>query len=175
MQNRCRPPISLIDGKILANIDHPGEIVEVTSLPTSSLSGPGIVTFEFDTLIALHAALDRVYKLDVSLRDAPLTRFHARTADLPQTTEAERLVVQRIGQNIFREALMDYWGARCPITSITDPALLRASNIIPWAECDDAQRLDVHNGLLLSGLWDAAFDAGSSALPITEPRSPAPN
>jgi hypothetical protein len=70
---------------------------------------------------------------------------------------------------------MDYWGGRCPITSITDPALLRASNIIPWAECDDAQRLDAHNGLLLSGLWDAAFGAGSSALPTTEPRSPAPN
>jgi len=26
--------------------------------------------------------------------------------------------------------------------------------------CDDAQRLDVHNGLLLSALWDAAFDGG---------------
>lgn len=24
----------------------------------------------------------------------------------------------------------------------------------------DAQRLDVHNGLLLSALWDAAFDGG---------------
>ena len=24
----------------------------------------------------------------------------------------------------------------------------------------DALRLDVHNGLLLSALWDAAFDAG---------------
>ena len=55
---------------------------------------------------------------------------------------------------------MDYWGARCPITGIPDPALLRASHIVPWAECDDAQRLDVHNGLLLSALWDAAFDAG---------------
>jgi putative restriction endonuclease len=31
---------------------------------------------------------------------------------------------------------------------------------VPRAECDDAQRLDVHNGLLLSALWDAAFDAG---------------
>jgi hypothetical protein len=32
---------------------------------------------------------------------------------------------------------------------------------VPWAECaDDAQRLDVYNGLLLSALWDAAFDAG---------------
>jgi putative restriction endonuclease len=55
---------------------------------------------------------------------------------------------------------MDYWGALCPITGITDPALLRASHIVPWAECDDEQRLDVHNGLLLSALWDAAFDAG---------------
>ena len=30
----------------------------------------------------------------------------------------------------------------------------------PWADCNDEQRLDVHNGLLLSGLWEAAFDAG---------------
>jgi hypothetical protein len=44
---------------------------------------------------------------------------------------------------------------------ITDPAVLRASHIVPWAECDtDAHRLDVHSGLLLSALWDAAFDAG---------------
>jgi hypothetical protein len=75
-------------------------------------------------------------------------------------TEVERLVVQRNGQDIFRAALMDYWGARCPITGITDPALLRASHIVRWAECEDAQRLDVHNGLLLSALWDAAFDTG---------------
>jgi hypothetical protein len=32
--------------------------------------------------------------------------------------------------------------------------------MVPWSECDDAQRLDVHNGLLLSALWDAAFDTG---------------
>lgn len=76
-------------------------------------------------------------------------------------TEAERLVVQRIGQDIFRARLMIYWQGRCPLTGISDPALLRASHIIPWAECEsDAQRLDVHNGLLLSALWDAAFDAG---------------
>jgi hypothetical protein len=55
---------------------------------------------------------------------------------------------------------MDYWEARCPLTGISDPALLRASHIVPWAECGDAQRLDVHNGLLLSALWDAAFDTG---------------
>ena len=129
-------------------------------MPPSPLVGPGLATFELGSLTVLHAALDRVYKLGVSLPDAPLARFRAQTARLLQTTEAERLVVQRIGQDIFRAALIDYWGGRCPITGITDPALLRASHIVPWADCDDAQRLDVHNGLILSALWDAVFDAG---------------
>ena len=61
--------------------------------------------------------------------------------------------------------LFEQWGpcgrnSRCPLTGITDPALLRASHIVPWSDCDDEQRLDVHNGLLLSALWDAAFDQG---------------
>ena len=46
------------------------------------------------------------------------------------------------------------------IAGITDPALLRASHIVAWSDCNDEQRLDVHNGLLLSALWDAAFDCG---------------
>lgn len=70
------------------------------------------------------------------------------------------MVIQRIGQDIFRDALMNYWGGLCPLTGITEPGLLRASHIQPWANCTDAERLDVHNGLLLSALWDAAFDRG---------------
>jgi hypothetical protein len=147
-------------GSWLLSIDHPGVAAELATMPPSPLPGPGLATFGFDTLTALHGTLDRVYKLGVSLPEAPLARFRAQTAGLPQTTEVERLVVQRIGQDIFRAALMDYWGAHCPITGIKDPALLRASHIVPWAECDDAQRLDVHNGLLLSALWDAVFDTG---------------
>jgi hypothetical protein len=147
-------------GPWLLSVDHPSIAAEVTALPLSPVPGPGITAFAFDTLTALHIALDRVYKLGVSLPDTPLARFRARTAGLPHTTEAERLVIQRIGQDIFRSALMDYWGGRCALTGITDPALLRASHIVPWAECDDALRLDVHNGLLLSALWDATFDSG---------------
>jgi HNH endonuclease len=142
------------------SIDHSGVADEIGALPALRTAGPGLVTFVLDTTEQLHAALDRVYKLAVSLPDAPLTRFRAKTASLPQSTEAERLVVQRIGQNIFRDALMDYWGGCCPLTGITEPALLRASHIVPWVEWGDEQRLDVHNGLLLSALWDAAFDKG---------------
>jgi hypothetical protein len=63
---------------------------------------------KFATLAQLHAALDRVYKLAVSLPDAPLARFQVKIAGLPRTREAGRLVVQRIGQDVFRNALMDY-------------------------------------------------------------------
>jgi hypothetical protein len=162
-------------GPWLLSIEHSGVAAEIGALPNSPIAGPGIVTFVVDTTAQLHAALDRVYKLAVSLPDAPLARFRARTARLPQITETERLVVQRIGQDIFRDALMDYWGSRCPVTGITEPALLRASHIVPWAECGDEQRLDVHNGLLLSALWDAAFDKGlvsftDDGRPLISPR-----
>ena len=77
------------------------------------------------------------------------------------TAGAERLTIQRIGQDIFRDRLMTHWNARCPLTGITDAALLRASHIKPWKDCTTtAERLDVDNGLLLSALWDAAFDKG---------------
>lgn len=139
-------------------LDHTGVIQEL-SLPQATVVGPSRARFAFDTLGALYAVLHRVYELGVSLPDAPLREFETRVANLPRTTEAERLVVQRIGQDIFRARLMDYWQGRCPLTGITDAALLRASHIVPWAECEtDAERLDVHNGLLLSALWDAAFD-----------------
>jgi hypothetical protein len=132
-------------GPWLLSIDHAGIAAELDPLPKMSEPGPGIATFVLETPTDLHAALDRVYKLAVSLPEAPLARFRARTASLPKATEAERLVVQRIGQDIFRDALMTYWGGCCPLTGIADPALLRASHIVPWAECGDEQRLDVHN------------------------------
>ena len=145
-------------GPWLLAIDHAGVVAEMNLLPTD-LAGPGLTRYSISNLTELYTVLPRVYQLATSLPDAPLKAFHHQTAQLPKSTEIERLVVQRIGQDIFRASLMDYWQGCCPLTGITDPALLRASHIIPWSECsDDTQRLDVHNGLLLSALWDAAFD-----------------
>ncbi len=141
-------------------LDHPGVVAELGVSPTQ-FAGPGLARFTFQSLGDLYQVLSRVYALARSLPDAPLQSFLAKTKDLPRTTEGERLVLQRIGQNLFRDGLMAYWGGRCPLTGISDPELLRASHIKPWALCEtDAERLDVHNGLLLSALWDAAFDRG---------------
>lgn len=149
------------DGPWLLSLNRPEVGAELSPMSLAAGFGPGAVTYVFPALSSLYEALDRAYRLGVSLPDAPLRSFSAETAHLPRTTEAERLVVQRIGQSLFRDALIAYWGGRCPLTGISDAALLRASHIVPWAECTtDAHRLDVHNGLLLSALWDAAFDSG---------------
>ena len=147
-------------GPWLLSVSHPGVAAELAQ-GGAPVEGPGVASWEFSTLAGLYSAVSRAYQLGVSLPDAPLQTFRDRAAGLPRTTEAERLVVQRIGQDIFRKSLLEYWKHRCPLTGVVDPALLRASHIVSWAECDDdAHRLDVYNGLLLSALWDAAFDAG---------------
>ncbi len=148
-------------GGWLLSIAHAGVAAELGLSPAAAVAGPGFTTYAFAHLHELYDALDRIYKLGVSLPDVPLKVFEKATANLPRATEAERLTVERVGQSVFRQALMEYWNGRCPLTGITEPALLRASHIVPWAECEtDALRLDVHNGLLLSALWDAAFDSG---------------
>lgn len=141
-------------------LDHPGVVAELGCVP-ADLPGPGLARFAFARLTPLYELLPRVYELSLALPDAPLESFKAETEGLPRSTEAERLVIQRRGQEIFRASLLRYWQGRCPLTGIAEEALLRASHIVPWKDCaDDAERLDVHNGLLLSALWDAAFDRG---------------
>jgi hypothetical protein len=148
-------------GSWLLSISHAGVAAELELARAEQITGPGFATYSFASLHQLYAALERVYKLGVSLPEAPLEAFKKATSNLPRSTEAERLTIERVGQPIFRQALLEYWDGRCPLTGVTDSALLRASHIVPWAECEsDALRLDVHNGLLLSALWDAAFDAG---------------
>jgi len=125
-------------------------------LPTGAFGGLSVTDIP-----ALHRVLRRAFQLSKTLPDELLHTFEKQTAGLPQTTEAERLVVQRIGQDVFREGLLDFWEGRCAITDFAVSQLLRASHIKPWADCaSDAERLDVFNGILLAPHLDAAFDSG---------------
>ena len=148
------------DGPWYLSIENKAIVAEL-NIARLENSYEGHACFRFRSLKALRAGIDRAYKLGVSLPNAPMDAFLKAIEGKPQNTEIERLVVQRIGQAQFRKALLDYWDGTCCITGIKDTNLLRASHIKPWARCDsDAERLDVHNGLLLSALWDAAFDNG---------------
>jgi putative restriction endonuclease len=110
---------------------------------------------------ALHRVVRRAFQLSKALPDELLHVFDQKIASLPRTTEAERLVVQRLGQEVFRSGLIEYWEGRCVVTGLAVVSLLRASHIKPWAACaSDSERLDVFNGLLLAPNLDAMFDCG---------------
>ena len=139
--------------------DEAFELVAPTSmmLPANA-TGNVLPVHGFD---ALYDALLKAAATARTMPDRVAEKFGQMTANLPRSTEAERLVVQRVGQDLFRGALLDYWQGRCCVTGLDVPGLLRASHIKPWAACDrDEERLDVFNGLLLSPTLDALFDGG---------------
>jgi hypothetical protein len=119
----------------------------------------------------LAAFLTRAASLAASLPNNAEAAYLRRVEELDReeetkpssvlATEVKRLTRQRVGQDVFREALMGYWGGACAVTGIALPEVLRASHAKPWADCEsDAERLDVFNGFLLCANLDALFDRG---------------
>jgi len=78
-------------------------------------------------------------------------------------TETITSVRVRRGQQFFRQTVLNSYGVRCCISGINVPRLLVASHIKPWRDFPH-ERLNPRNGLCLSRLHDAAFDAGLIAL-----------
>jgi hypothetical protein len=122
--------------------------------------------FHVPDLADLAALLRRAASLSQALPNQAVQDYHTAVAqalaDLPdesRSTEIERLTRQRVGQDRYRNALLAYWGGACAVTGVTVTEALRASHAKPWAECaDDAERLDVFNGFLLTANLDALFD-----------------
>lgn len=73
-------------------------------------------------------------------------------------TVKQRLVNARVGQGQFREDLLERWNNKCAVTGCNIPEVLRASHIKAWEYSNDIERLDVHNGILLTASLDALFD-----------------
>ena len=114
---------------------------------------------------ALGRLLRRAAELAMSLPNHAARLFAEEIEKLDASglegTEAIRLVKQRLGQNLYRQALLEYWGGACALTGLAIPSLLRASHAKPWADCEsDDERLNVFNGFLLSAHFDALFDTG---------------
>lgn len=70
-----------------------------------------------------------------------------------------RSVNVRVGQNFFRNIVLNNFDSKCAISGINIPQMLRASHIIPWAK-DEQHRVNPENGLCLSALYDLAYDQG---------------
>jgi putative restriction endonuclease len=139
-------------------------------LPELSRGFPQAVRDRGDFVVGNEAALAALLRRAASLSRALPTQaatsyqkaLDEELSALPPGlagTEIERMVRQRVGQQKFREAMLEYWGGACAVTGVAVPEVLRASHAKPWAECEsDAERLDVFNGFLLTANLDALFD-----------------
>lgn len=136
----------------------------IRSFPATPQQDERFILVNIDDLAAL---LRRAAKLAHSLPSQVSINFEEKvseeltkfSAEGIRKTEIERMVRQRVGQNAYRNAMLDYWGGACAVTGIDVPEVLRASHAKPWADClNDAERLDVYNGFLLNANLDAVFD-----------------
>lgn len=76
----------------------------------------------------------------------------------PNETERKGLVTSRVGQGAYRKRIIHRWEYKCAVTGFEKLDVLIASHILPWAYSTNEQRLDIHNGILLSPAYDALFD-----------------
>ena len=91
-----------------------------------------------------------------SVQEDPIEVYGA--ANTPTITERSGLVTSRVGQGAYRKRIIHRWEYKCAVTNFNKLDILIASHIVPWAQSNDTERLDVHNGILLSPTYDALFD-----------------
>ena len=72
-------------------------------------------------------------------------------------TERIQLVRSRRGQGLFRQRVLAVEPC-CRLTGVSEQSFLIASHIKPWCDCTNSERLDGHNGLMLSPHIDHLFD-----------------
>ncbi len=96
--------------------------------------------------------------LTYDLKDLPKVEEPLVKYTIPDITERKGLITTRVGQGVYRKSIVNRWEGQCAVTGFNDLRILIASHIHPWKESDNQQRLDIHNGILLSPTYDALFD-----------------
>ena len=97
---------------------------------------------------------DRTLKDDYN----PNTEKDPNTQVIPGG-ERETIVSQRIHQREFRRVLLRKY-SHCCLCPVSNPELLTASHIKPWAYSTAEEKTDPDNGLLLCPNHDSLFDKG---------------
>jgi 5-methylcytosine-specific restriction enzyme A len=112
------------------------------------------IKFFFKRIGAYVPAYPELSLLTASLAD-PLIKLEK---DVPGITDRKGLVTSRVGQGAYRKRIIHRWEYKCAVTGFDKLDVLIASHIVPWAEANNNERLDVDNGILLSPTYDALFD-----------------
>jgi putative restriction endonuclease len=107
-------------------------------------------------LIGESATIERRLEDEVSMTE---TFEQSPLGQQIEATEREAIIRARVGQGVYRQALLKYWQG-CSVSGVSLAPMLRASHIKPWRDATHLERLDPFNGLLLTPNFDQAFDQG---------------
>jgi hypothetical protein len=156
----------------LESMTAPGR-VNISKKLEAKLEAPNIVEIENKKyIIFCSISKFKVHQLINLLRIIYETKFNAHLIDLLgdideltnekglSVTEKEQLINARLGQGKFRNGLIKHWNGSCAISGFQLTDMLIASHIKPWSKCNNIERLDPYNGLLLSPNFDKLFDKG---------------
>lgn len=118
------------------------------------------------TLLDAHSFVWSMWILDeASGEKSPVSdlpqQFHAiekETAPLQGDTR-DAVVKVRVNQSVFRERLLERYH-KCCLCGVSNPDLLTASHIKPWADSGPLEKIDVDNGFLFCPNHDRLFDQG---------------
>jgi putative restriction endonuclease len=75
--------------------------------PSAPVPPGAAAAFAADSSSKLRGLVQRLFQLARSLPPEPLAEFETQTRDLPHTTEAERLVIMRVGQDTRRDSVSE--------------------------------------------------------------------
>jgi hypothetical protein len=121
-------------------------------------NGDGNVSYLHEIDLALARWLIARAGLDEDAVEVAADQAETRARRIPETQKL-RLQQARIGQGQYRVEVLKV-ETSCRLTGVSDPSFLIASHIKPWRSSDDDERLDGHNGLMLSPHVDKLFDKG---------------
>ncbi len=108
---------------------------------------PAFVTEWQPTKLRCGLSFSAAAHIEESLAEAPLERRYAL-----------RSIRQRLHQAAFRERVLAAYGHRCALSGLPEPRLIDAAHIVP--DDEELGQPDVRNGICMSKIHHAAFDAG---------------
>ena len=123
--------------------------------PCRTCKKRGLLVAWYAEIKNLQAASALSLKSDIDELEECLTS----QTDPEKRTEIETLIKARLGQGSFRQNVLEQYPS-CPLTGLDIQPLLIASHIKPWSKCNNEERLDPFNGLMLAPNIDALFDSG---------------
>ncbi len=96
---------------------------------------------------------------DLVIREASEVAYFGEDATISLETKRQ-LILSCFGLGQFRELLFASCEMKCPFTGIRDERLLTATHLKPWLHCNNEERLNPQNGVVLSGIHDQLLRQG---------------